>query len=513
MSEMVELDSGSFFFMSSIYPRRSTSIGIVSRYADAMKMGAIFPPPAVALVEGKNAIVDGVHRIKAMGLLSGLSPRMVKVEFLGEMTEEQAFEEAVKRNAIHGSRFDTQDLRKIVEVFGKYGRDLSYVSGVMRMSIEKLDFRREKPGSVNYVASDRRKDGHRHIVDLPADLAKEIMEEVSKPDREFSSVSKYVEHVLRESRERPARFGMGLQDLISWTTKFVREGKVGEEMLDSLTQLRDEIDSYLVRRRNGRKAGAEGAPGVTGDRTDGEDADPGEHGGGSMDSHGIGPEIQREAVETLRRAGGNPLSMAGLCSRMRKRGVLQERISGYRLGRWLRSNPDVAYSETYMHDPRFMLRENAERYLPSFLGDGSRAGDLPAGTADHASEGSPESSGSSTGNVVDVGTLTRAIMNSFNGMDGEEARKTAFQVLSYFGYERRCLANHLDEGDNQVFYMLEDKGLIRSMSYETLLADGRTWRTSEFELVYEKIMEAASAEKREKEADLYGNLPEEAWAR
>ena len=35
----------------------------------------------------------------------------------------------------------------------------------------------------------------------------------------------------------------------------------------------------------------------------------------------------------------------------------------------------------------------------------------------------------------------------------------------------------------------------------------------EFELVYEKIMEAASAEKRKKEADVYGNLPEEAWAR
>lgn len=364
MSEIVELDSGSLSFMGKIYPRRSTSIGIVSRYAEAMKMGAIFPPPAVALVEGKNAIVDGVHRIKAMDLLAGFSPRKVKVEFLGEMTEEQAFEESVRRNAIHGSRFDASDLRKIVGIFEKHGRDLSYVSGVLCMSKERLEFRRESPRSVTYPSGARNR-----------------------------------------TEGQPSPLGMGLQDLISWTIKFVKEGKVGEEMLDSLTQLRDEINSFLARRK----------------KTNVEDP---------------GPAVDRSQKE-----------------------------------------------------------------------------ELPAGSeALHAAEDNGDNSGSPT-KVVDLGTFTRAIMNSFPGISEEEARKTAFQVLSYFGYEKRCLANNLEEGDNQAFYMLEDKGLVKSTSYETILVDGRPWRTVEFELVYEKIMEAASVEKEGKDVDVYAGLPEEAWIR
>ena len=473
MSEIVELDSGSLSFMGKIYPRRSTSIGIVSRYADAMGMGAIFPPPAVALVEGKNAIVDGVHRIKAMDLLSGSLPRKVKVEFLGEMTEEQAFEESVRRNAIHGSRFDASDLRKIVGVFEKHGRDLSYVSGVLRMSKERLEFRRESPRSVSYPSGARNR---------------------------------------TEGQSSP--LGMGFQDLISWTMKFVREGKVGDDTVDSLTQLRDEINSYLARRREDMKAGRESLHEASGDEMNGKDGGIGEPtDDGSKDSQGIDLEVQTGIIETLRKAGGNPLTIASLCSRLRRRGVLKERISGHRLSKWLKNNPDIVWSGTYLARPSFMLRENAERYLPPFLGDGPQDERLPAGTEGLRIEEDKGGNSSSARKAVDVGTFTRAIMNSFKGMDEEEARKTAFQVLSYFGYERRCLANHLDEGDNQAFYMLEDKGLVKSTSYETILVDGRPWRTVEFELVYEKIMEAASVEKEGKDVDVYAGLPEEAWAR
>ena len=368
MSEIVELDSGSLSFMGKIYPRRSTSIGIVSRYADAMGMGAIFPPPAVALVEGKNAIVDGVHRIKAMDLLAGFSPRKVKVEFLGEMTEEQAFEESVRRNAIHGSRFDASDLRKIVGIFEKHGRNLSYVSGVLRMSKERLEFRRESPRSVTYPSGARNR-----------------------------------------TEGQPSPLGMGLQDLISWTIKFVKEGKVGDDMVDSLTQLRDEINSFLARRREGSKD---------------EKKEPRVHGGNDM--------------------RGDVMAAAG-----QEVNLEEEGNSGNGRSR----------------------------------------------------------------NVVDIVIFTKAILNSFPGISEEEARKTAFQVLSYFGYEKRCLANNLEEGDNQAFYMLEDKGLVKSTSYETILVDGRPWRTVEFELVYEKIMEAASVEKEGKDVDVYAGLPEEAWVR
>ena len=116
--------------------------------------------------------------------------------------------------------------------------------------------------------------------------------------------------------------------------------------------------------------------------------------------------------------------------------------------------------------------------------------------------------------MVDVQTLAMAIKNSFDGMGEEEARSTAFQVLSYFGYERSCLANNLEEGDNQVFYMLEDKGLLRTVITETVTVDGKhPWRISEFELVYEKIFAAAERSESDEKRDVYASLPQEVWAR
>jgi len=211
MSEITELYSGSLTIMMRIYPRESIRAGLIARYADAMRMGAIMPPPVVAIIDGKYVIIDGVHRIRAMELLSGMKHGNIKVELLGEITEEQAFEEAVKRNAIHGSPFIRDDLKKIVQTFEKYGRDLTYASDILKMSRDRLDFKKDAKRTLSYPSG------------------------------------------KKEKKEEASPLGMGLDELVSWTIKFVREGKVGEESIDKLTQLRDEINDFLERRRKAIK--------------------------------------------------------------------------------------------------------------------------------------------------------------------------------------------------------------------------------------------------------------------
>ena len=302
MSEITELYSGSLTIMMRIYPRESIRAGLIARYADAMRMGAIMPPPVVAIIDGKYVIIDGVHRIRAMELLSGMKHGNIKVELLGEITEEQAFEEAVKRNAIHGSPFIRDDLKKIVQTFEKYGRDLTYASDILKMSRDRLDFKKDAKRTLSYPSG------------------------------------------KKEKKEEASPLGMGLDELVSWTIKFVREGKVGEESIDKLTQLRDEINDFLERRRKAIKEERKERAVVT------TEVDETRDDAGAMEAESVirtdsvtpdeRGELLRNALDVLEGARGVPLTEENAAGRGITVVVLAGAIKAYYSSRGEKKDDD-----------------------------------------------------------------------------------------------------------------------------------------------------------------------------
>ena len=98
-------------------------------------------------------------------------------------------------------------------------------------------------------------------------------------------------------------------------------------------------------------------------------------------------------------------------------------------------------------------------------------------------------------------------------------RMLAETMLNFFGYTSRVLDNMLQPEEREVFYTLEDMGLLRTEREETSLYDGREWRINYWVLNTEVILEYLNGERgveRPREMDpseIYFTLPEELWER
>ncbi len=79
-------------------------------------------------------------------------------------------------------------------------------------------------------------------------------------------------------------------------------------------------------------------------------------------------------------------------------------------------------------------------------------------------------------NIITLEDLSRAIANRV-GIGIEEARRDAGFVMDIFGFQDRVIDNVLDPEDRQLFYILEEEGMLTTEREETTLYDGREWRT------------------------------------
>ena len=78
--------------------------------------------------------------------------------------------------------------------------------------------------------------------------------------------------------------------------------------------------------------------------------------------------------------------------------------------------------------------------------------------------------------IITLKVLSKAIANRM-GIDIEEARKNAGFVLDIFGYTDRVIDNVLNTEDRQLFYILEEEKMLATNQEDTILYDGRKWRT------------------------------------
>lgn len=121
--------------------------------------------------------------------------------------------------------------------------------------------------------------------------------------------------------------------------------------------------------------------------------------------------------------------------------------------------------------------------------------------------------------ALTIEQLTGAIQNSVDGRTMQEsaARMMAEHVLNFFGYSERIIDNILEQEDRDVFYMLEDAGLLTTEREETTLYDGREWRIHYWLFRREKIRELMEKQKEndsqgEKEQSVYDDIPDGVWS-
>lgn len=114
-------------------------------------------------------------------------------------------------------------------------------------------------------------------------------------------------------------------------------------------------------------------------------------------------------------------------------------------------------------------------------------------------------------------TEVRAALKETVGktMSDEELDALAEYVLSFFGYESEVIDNRLDPDDRDVFYMLEEAGLLSTRQEEVFIKKGKLWRIHYWILRTHRIKEIAANGKpaSAREAFVYDEVPDEVWSR
>jgi hypothetical protein len=101
------------------------------------------------------------------------------------------------------------------------------------------------------------------------------------------------------------------------------------------------------------------------------------------------------------------------------------------------------------------------------------------------------------------------------GMGPEEAAQVAEYLLGFFGYGTEVIDNVLQPEDRDVFYMLEEEGLLGTRQEEVLVTRGKMWRIHYWVLRVDRMRKALQGVKKS-EMDyqaLYDNVAEEVWVR
>jgi len=102
------------------------------------------------------------------------------------------------------------------------------------------------------------------------------------------------------------------------------------------------------------------------------------------------------------------------------------------------------------------------------------------------------------------------------GMSEEEIGGLTDYVLSFFGHESEVIDNRLDVDDRDVFYMLEEEGLLGTRQEEVHIRRGKLWRIHYWVLRVARIRTLAAANgsaEGEDVAQVYEDVPDEVWGR
>jgi hypothetical protein len=102
------------------------------------------------------------------------------------------------------------------------------------------------------------------------------------------------------------------------------------------------------------------------------------------------------------------------------------------------------------------------------------------------------------------------------GMPEDDLKTLADYVLSFFGFNEEVIDNNLDVADRDVFYMLEEEGLLTTRQEEIHIKKGKLWRIHYWVLRLDRIKELAKGTGKGTRPDafaIYNEIPDDIWNR
>ena len=120
--------------------------------------------------------------------------------------------------------------------------------------------------------------------------------------------------------------------------------------------------------------------------------------------------------------------------------------------------------------------------------------------------------------VISISELTEALRKTLGkrGTPEDEIRNLADYLMSFFGFNDEVIDNLLRPEDRDVFYMLEEEGLLTTRREEINLKRGKLWRIHYWIIKKEHIKALAASEEEEEEegiGSVYDSISEEVWTR
>ncbi|OGS51567.1 MAG: hypothetical protein A3K75_02335 [Euryarchaeota archaeon RBG_13_61_15] len=135
--------------------------------------------------------------------------------------------------------------------------------------------------------------------------------------------------------------------------------------------------------------------------------------------------------------------------------------------------------------------------------------------------------------VVTMQQVEKALKKTVGrkGMSDDEIKNLAEYLMSFFGYTDEVIDNRLTSEDRDVFYMLEEEGLLTTTQEEVLLKKGKLWRIHYWILKKDQLwrihywilkkdqiirlakMDEVGATLKDEAAGVYDQVSDEEWSR
>lgn len=120
---------------TSIYPRHAVDGVYVNQLAEALRAGAVLPPPVAE--EGTQRLVDGWHRLRASRKVLG-AEGVVDVLLKHYDSEQELVLDAIALNATHGRKLDRIDRVRSVLLAEQAGAPVERIALALNISPERV---------------------------------------------------------------------------------------------------------------------------------------------------------------------------------------------------------------------------------------------------------------------------------------------------------------------------------------------------------------------------------------
>jgi DNA-binding transcriptional ArsR family regulator len=101
-------------------------------------------------------------------------------------------------------------------------------------------------------------------------------------------------------------------------------------------------------------------------------------------------------------------------------------------------------------------------------------------------------------------------------LSSEEINRLAEKIMDLFGFEDQVVDNRLTPEDRDIFYMLEENGLVTTIEDDVQVQKGKTWRIYYWVLKKDQILRLAHGSGVKDsgvlpEADIYKTISDDVW--